>query len=418
MDTEIKKNLRIGKVRSGRWKYTATLLAVAVLAASWLIPTGSGANTENHFVTEPVRTGDLVVTVTATGQIEPRNQVEVGTEISGTIKTVTVDNNDIVKKGMVLAELDPSRTNTDIKQAEAALSLARSSLLKAKASTAEANLNYSRQKSAYDISEGAAISLNELDAAKAELQRARADENYALAQISQAKASLEEKRLDLEKHTITSPVNGVVLERDVDPGQTVAASMSTPTFFTLAEDLKNMELHVDLDEADVGQVREGQKATFTVDAFPDKSFDAEITKVRFSSQDTDNVVTYETICNVDNPDLLLRPGMTATAEIEVKRVSSVLLVPNAALRFTPPAVEKNSKGFSIGSLMPGPPRGGKDKNNGQKAGKGSSVWILRNGEPTRIQVGVKATDGIDTQIVSDKISDGDEVVLEMIEADK
>lgn len=325
----------------------------------WLRPS---QDAPYQFKTAEVSLGELVVTVTATGSLEPVNQVDVGTEVSGTVKTVAVDFNEQVAEGQVLAELDTEKLSAQMLQAEAALASAQANYLEAQARVLETGSSYKRLKKSWKISGGKVPSLHDLEAAEALVKYAQAGEAAAKAKIDQTQADLDAKKSDLAKAIIRSPISGIVLNRSVEPGQTVAASLQTPVLFTLAEDLGKMELHVNVDEADIGQVHEGQSAIFTVDAYPDRRFPARIIQTRYAPLTENNVVTYETLLTVDNSELLLRPGMTASAEIIVQTLKDALLVPNAALRFTPPdslgktaADDGKSKGF-INALMPGPRR--------------------------------------------------------------
>jgi HlyD family secretion protein len=235
--------------------------------------------------------------------------------------------------------------------------------------------------------------------------------------VAQAQAQLDSDRRTLEKAVIRAPIDGIVLERKVEPGQTVAASLQTPVLFTLAENLAQMELHVDVDEADVGRVVAGQEAEFTVDAYPERTFPATIEQVRFAPQTAEGVVTYETLLSVDNSELLLRPGMTATAEVLVEHLSDVLLVPNAALRFTPPkavGVSRSGGGGLVGMLLPRRPREEKRAVDTGKAGLGARVWVLRDGEPQAIQVKTGVTNGLVTQIVEGPLEPGTEVLIDAL----
>jgi HlyD family secretion protein len=398
-------------------------IIVATLVAGGVILLGTNSGRSVEFKTEQVQQGKLVVTVTATGQLEPVNQVEVGIEVSGTIETLPVDYNDAVKAGQVLAELDTDKFEAQVLESEASLESARAKLAEAQANDFEARNKLKRLKRARALTGGKMPSEDDLDAAEAEVKRAQAEEASAKAQIAQAEAKLKIDRTDLSKAVIRSPINGIVLDRAVEAGQTVAASLQTPVLFTLAEDLTDMELHVDVDEADVGQVKQGQKATFTVDAYPDRSFPALITQVRYAGQTESDVVTYETLLSVDNADLLLRPGMTATADVTVKTVENALLVPNAALRFTPPEPEEpktEGKGGLLGSLLPRPPR--RSSNSKAQASSGNNkqehVWTLRDGRPVSIPVKVGATNGVLTEVLEGDIDAGQQVILEMITSSK
>jgi HlyD family secretion protein len=318
-----------------RWTFFIALVVVAGGAYLQWKNNGKGAP-PLLYKTESVQQGNLIITVEATGNLEPTNQVDVGSELSGIVKTGEVDYNDHVTVGQVLARLDPTKLNTQIQQSQAALASAKAQVLSAQATVMETRNELKRLSDLYKINGNKAVSQHDLDTAQAALDRAQANEAQTKAAVSQAQASLDANRTDLGKLEIRSPINGVVLTRSIDPVQTVAASFQAPVLFTLAEDLTKMELHVDVDEADVGTVKEGQEATFTVDAYPDREFPARITRVNYGSETTENVVTYETVLDVDNTDLTLRPGMTGTARITVQKIENALLVSNAVLRFTPP----------------------------------------------------------------------------------
>jgi HlyD family secretion protein len=371
-----------------------------------------------QYRTEDARRGDLIVTVTATGNLEPTNQVDVGTELSGTIRSVDVDYNDRVKVGQVLARLDTLKLQAQNLQYKAALASAKAKVLQAQATVKEAASNLKRLRQVRELSGNRSPSQYEIDAAEAALDRAVADEASAKAAVSQAQAVLEANETDLQKAVIRSPINGVVLRRSVEPGQTVAASLQAPVLFTLAEDLTQMELHVDVDEADVGQVREGQGATFTVDAYPDRTFQAQITQVRYGSETTGGVVTYETVLKVENIDLSLRPGMTATADITVQKVEDVVLIPNAALRFTPPAPAERkpaSGGGLVNALLPHPRRREPQKRGGNTGSRNHQRgWILQAGQLVPVAVTTGATDGTLTEVTSGDVSPGMPLVVDTV----
>ena len=311
----------------------ALLLAMLAALLTW---NNRSAGNQVHYLTQEATHGSITVTVSATGTLQPTNQVDVGSEISGTIKTVEVNYNDRITQGQILARIDTARLESEFKQRAASLEAARAKVLQAMATVSESKIKLARLVHVQKESGGKVPSETEMDAALATRDRAIADESNASAAVALAEASLEAQRTDLAKSVIRSPINGIVLKRAAEPGQTVAASFQTPVLFTLAEDLTQMVLHVDVDEADVGKVHENQTATFTVDAYPDRTFPASITQVRFGSKTVAGVVTYETLLTVDNSDLLLRPGMTGTASIIIQKVDNALLVPNTALRFTPP----------------------------------------------------------------------------------
>ncbi|UCF89771.1 MAG: efflux RND transporter periplasmic adaptor subunit, partial [Desulfobacterales bacterium] len=386
-----------------------------------------------RFETVPIRKGRLKVTVSATGTLKPVNQVDVGTEVSGIISEVLVDFNDSVKKGQILARLDASKLQAQKLQSEASLEVAKAEHLKAQTDVKDAKSNLERLKKAYQLSNGKVPAKQDLDSAEAKYQVALAQVEVAKADIIRAKAVLEANISELAKATIYSPITGIVLNRSVEAGQTVAASLQAPVLFTLAENLTNMMLYVSVDEADVGQITEAQWAEFMVDAYPDKTFPAQITQVRFAPQTENGVVTYQCLLKVDNSDLLLRPGMTATADILVHDEQDVLLVPNAALRFTPsqpqdslsepkrPRAGRNEQSSILSKLFPRPGRGG---NRGSRSSadpvkpEAAKVWILQNGRSLPVSVQPGASDGINTRIISGDLKPGLQVIVGMIQEAK
>ncbi len=389
------------------WLGALTLLAIGAALAIWLPPRSATTTT---YLTTPLERGTLEVRVSATGTLQPTNQVDVGSELSGTVLAVLVDDNSRVTRGQELARLDVSRLDDQILTAEAALKSARAGVLQARATRDEARANLARLRRVHELSGGKVPSTAELDTAEANLARATASVAAAEAGVAQAEATLSTNRTNRGKASIRSPIDGVVLSRQVEPGQTVAASLQAPVLFTLAEDLAKMDLEVKVDEADVGQVREGQPAEFTVDAYPGRRYPAQIRRVAFGATTTDNVVSYATVLTLDNADLSLRPGMTATAEILVDRRESVWLVPNAALRFTPPRQASTTSTSLIGSLMPRPPRAPKQVREVSRDGDTRQLWILREGRPEAVEVRVGATNGRQTEVSGDTLAAGTAVI--------
>ena len=396
-----------------RWLIIALLAIVGgTSAVVWKNVEGSDSM---QYQTQKVQHGNLTVTVTATGNLEPTNQVDVGTEVSGTVETVEVDYNDHVKIGQVLARLDMSKLQAQVLKSKAALESAQAKVLETQATVNETRNELERLKRVWELSDNKVPSQHDMDAAYAALQRALAAETIAKAQVSEAQATLEANETDLSKAVIHSPINGIVLTRSVEPGQTVASSLQSPVLFTLAEDLTRMELHVDVDEADVGQVKEGQEATFAVDAHPNRTFPALIAQVRYGSQTVNGVVTYKTVLNVDNSDLSLRPGMTATADITVKKVENAIMLPNAALRFAPPIKEKEaeSSGGLLGKLMPRRRhRSSQEQRKDDTVDNKQRVWTLRDGQLIAIAIITGVTDGKMTEVVSGDIEPGMELVVD------
>jgi HlyD family secretion protein len=418
---QVSKTLGISDVKPRRrrwWIWALAALLVAIVLFSML----SGKPQPVKYVTELAKRGNLVVTVSATGTLEPLKKVDVGIEVSGTIKSVDVDYNATVKVGQVLARLDTTRLDAQAQQNEAALAAARAKVLQAQASVQEAEAQLGRLNHVRELSGGKLPSQNDLDTAKANLARYNADEASAKASVAQAQAALDVVRTDITKAIIKSPINGVVLKRAVEPGQTVAAQFQSPTLFTLAEDLTQMELQVDVDEADVGQVKEEQDATFTVDAYPDLTFPARITQVRYGSQTVEGVVTYKTVLKVDNSSLVLRPGMTATAVITVNQRDNVVLVPNAALRYAPSTkgVSGSTRGGGlVGMLLPRPPGMNASKiEEPDTKSKEQRVWAIRNGELAALSFTKGLSDGLHTEVASGPVESGMELVTDEVSASR
>jgi HlyD family secretion protein len=379
-----------------------------------------GKSKEIQYKTEQVRRGNLVVIVTATGTLQPTNKVDVGCELSGIIRRVAVDYNSKVKAGQVLAVLDTAKLEATIAQSRAALESAKAKAQQAKATVTETQAKMTQYQKVWDLSGGKVPSQTEMDAAKAALERAKADAANNAAAVSQAEAVLKANLTDLSKSVITSPINGIVLARSIEPGQTVAASFTAPVLFTLAEDLTKMDLHVNVDEADIGRVLEGQSATFSVAAYPSRTFDARISQARFGSSTTSGVVTYETVLKVENPDLSLRPGMTATADITVRKLENVILIPGAALRFSPPATQgkKTSTGL-VGALLPRPlkPDGPKRETTGDSKNT-KQVWVLKNGQLAPVSIIIGASNSGVTEVISGDIQPGALVVTDSVTGGK
>lgn len=397
-----------------RWLRLAGLLLLILV----LIVGGSMAMRSRRssaapsYLTEAVTRGTLRVTVTATGNLAPTNEVDVGSEVSGLVEKVLVDENDTVKTGQVLAILDTSKLQDSITKSEAALRSAEATLAQANATEKEAAANMSRLLEVQKLSGGKVPSKAEIESAEATLDKARASQLAAKAAVTQARATLSTDQTNLKKASIKSPIDGVVLTRSVEPGQTVAASFQVATLFTIAQDLREMECEVAVDEADVGKVRDGQPATFTVDAYPNRKFTATVKRVNYGSTTTNNVVSYTTTLTVRNEDLSLRPGMTATAQIATVTRENVILVPNAALRFTPGASGGSQSRGVMSSIMPGPPRRDGTTKKVETKGENQQVYVLRNGQPVRVPIVIGETNGRLTEVKSGDVREGMEVVTD------
>ena len=392
---------RVGRVVA--W----TALAIVIAAGAWYFLARSSAPTVTY-TSEPAAIGSLTVTVTATGTVEPTNNVELSSELSGTIGSVSADYNDRVTKGQPLAMLKTDQLQATVELTRATVEARQADVQQAEATVAE---KQAALKRADELLSKNFTSTETDELAKADNDRAAAGLAAAKANLDIASANLRIAQSNLDKACICSPIDGVVLSRNVEVGQTVASSLSAPVLFTLAEDLTSMELQVDVDEADVGEIAAGQSATFTVEAFGDRTFPAKISEVRLSPETIEGVVTYKAILSVDNRDLLLRPGMTATAEITIQSIEDALTVPNAALRFSPPVAEEGGSrgGGLLGLLMPR--RGSREAPSNPAGEKGKhTVWKLVNGSPVAVPVETGASDGNRAVILSGELAAGDQVI--------
>lgn len=388
--------------------------AVLVVAAGAYFLTRDGSAETGQYITEAAAIGNLMVTASASGTLQPTTSVDVGSELSGTLASVLVQENDTVKKGQLLAQLDTAKLKDAVTRSQAAVLAAEAKVAQAQATVAETKASLARMRQVAELSGGKVPAKTELEAADAAMQRAVANDASARADVAQARAALKTDETNLSKATIRSPVDGVVLTRKVEPGNTVVAAMSTPVLFVLAEDLTKMELQVKVDEADVANVKPGQPASFTVSAWPRRQFPATIQRVGIGATTTDNVVTYKTILQVINADLALRPGMTATASIVTAQRENVLLVPNAALRFTPPAAAETPKGSSlISGLMPRPPGTRTTrKQPAIAAGTKQQIWVVGKSGPQAVEVETGVSNGRFTEIRSGALQAGTGVITD------
>jgi HlyD family secretion protein len=416
-DRELARILGAESASNRRSKYVRWIAAALVLLAAitgFRLMASRSQNQLPLYETELVTRGTLRVAVSATGNLAPTNKIEIGCEQSGTIETVMVQENDRVTKGQVLARLDVSKLQDQITKSQAALSSYQAKLAQAETTSQLDQASLDRDKEVSRLSGGKVPSKTEMESAQATLDRAQADVLSARADLNQGRASLSSDQTNLAKASIRSPVNGVVLSRAAEPGQTVAAGLQVTTLFTVAEDLRQMDLKVDVDEADVGGVKEGQTATFTVDAYPGRKYSARVTRVAYGSTTKNNVVSYSTVLKVKNDDLSLRPGMTATAEIATVTRDNALLVPNAALRFTPatPAGAPPSGGL-LDSLLPHPPADKSSQSAATKSrGSSQQVWALVDGKPLAIPVTVGVTDGRFTEITGGDLKEGMQAITD------
>lgn len=406
----------------------ASVLVVAIAAAAgyaFLRPTAAP-----RYVTQPVAKGDLHVTVTADGTLNPVREVSIGSELSGIVSVVNVDVNSQVKKGDVLIELDTSKLQSTVNQEKASLASAKAQLSNANADLYDAQTKWKRYQELNKSSGGQLPSRTDMETQKAALLKAQAQVEVAKAGIESAQAALTTAQTDLSKAYIRSPVDGVVLARSVEPGYAVAASLQAVELLTVATDLRQLKLEVDIDEADVGSVKAGQKSTFTVASYPDRHFPAQFYKVAFgaatdsssslssssstSSASSSGVVTYTGYFTVENPTMELRPGMSATATIETASLKDVLMVPNSALRFTPSATHNTASMAMFG----GPPRDTKKVKESAvgQSQRQRSLYVLRNGQAQKITITTGLSNGTMTQVVSGELQAGDQVVTDQLKA--
>ena len=413
-------------------KWIFITIAVALIGAGvwYYLGRNKGGEQKADYQTEESKIGRISLIVTSAGNLAPTNQIIVGSELSGTAKEVLVDTNDQVKKGQTLAKLDTTKLDQQTDRSRAALLAAKARVSQAEATVAESKAALARQEELHELSGGKTPSRATMETSRATLSRATADLGSAQAAVTGAEADVRAFESDLAKTVIRSPVDGIVLARSIEVGQTVAASFTAPTLFTIAEDLKKMDLLVNVSEADIGRIEVGQTASFSVDAWANRSYTAKVKKVAFgavgtgstasatSAAATNTAVTYSTELEVTNEDLSLRPGMTATVDIAIVDKKDILVVPNSALRFDPVAAAAIGKPDAtkrtlVQSLSPG---GGRRWRGAPppKAGASDStpkVWTLKNGEPSEIKVTPGITDGRVTEITSGGLVAGTPLII-------
>ncbi len=354
--------------RPGRPLAIVAVLVVLALAVAWFWHRHQAADAQGGYRTEAVQRGDIRVAISSTGTLSAISTVTVGSQISGQVTDVLVDFNSHVKKGDVLARIDPSTYEAQLEQGNAQIASARAQLEQAQATLRNAQADYARKA---DLGKQDLVARSDVDLARATLDQARAQVNSAQASIRQQTASLKNTQVNIDRAVIRSPVDGVVLTRSIKPGQTVAASLQAPELFTIAEDLSKMQIELAVDESDIGQVEAGQAVSFSADAFPDRQFKGVVEQVRLAATTANNVVTYPVIVTVDNGDGTLLPGLTVNAEIEVSKRANVLKLGNAALRFKP------SEGSPLADLQPAGP-GQQSQSGNRGAGSANMAGDLQD----------------------------------------
>ncbi len=361
----------------------AIIAALVLLGLMSFVKNGS-----TKYTTKPISKATIIQSVEASGTIKPINTIAVGTQVSGTVQKIYVDYNSVVKKGDLLAELDPSLFQANVDQSNAKLRNAKASYQRVKATLNYKENNYKRYKHLFEKNY---VSRDDVELAESNYLQAKADLDAATAEVSAATASLENNLTNLRYSKISSPVDGTVISRAVDVGQTVAASFNTPTLFEVAKDLTQMQIETSVSEADIGKIKVGQKATYTLDGYQDKKFHGEVTQVRLASTTTNNVVTYTVIISVDNSEGFAIPGMTANVSIKVSEAKDVLCVENRAFKVSLDDTKKYEK---------------------------QGIWILTSSGPKRYDIVVGASDDNKSQIISDEIKEGDKVIMSVISPNK
>jgi len=426
-------------------KILVACLILALAATAYAYYDRTHKETPATVTTAKVSRGNVVETIGATGTLQAVTTVQVGTQVSGTVQQLYADFNSLVHKGEVLARLDPSLIQAQIAQGQASLARAQADLERLRVASENAHTQYNRAK---QLSEQNLIPQSDLDAAEVGARTADAQLRSQEAMVNQAKASLEQNQVDLAHTVIAAPIDGLVISRNVDVGQTVAASMQAPTLFVLAADLSKMQVLASMDESDVGRIRPHQAAKFRVDAYPNEEFTGTVTQVRLQPQTVQNVVTYNTVIDVANPDLKLKPGMTANLTVEVTRSDNVLRVPNSALRFRPTADVFQALGQPAPAAVTGAARGGNGGAGGRartqnaeadgqaaaelqdrkssattidalfapipKTESAGRAWTMVNGTLTAIPLKLGVSDGQQTEVVQGNLQEGQELVTAVV----
>lgn len=407
-------------------KFKKTLITIALLLAAggagfayWRMGNGP---TETPYLTVPVSKADIRQVVSSTGTLQAVTTVLVGSQVSGTIFKLNADYNTKVTKGQMVAQLDQAKFAARVEETRANVLAAQASAAKSKVAVEDAERSLKRAK---ELKQRELVSQSELDAAQTAYDSARSQLNVAQAQVGQAQASMNQANIDLGYTVIRSPVDGIVISRSIDVGQTVAASLSAPTLFTIANDLTKMEVHTNVDEADIGNISEGQDVSFTVDAYPQRRFRGKVYQVRNAPQVIQSVVTYNSVVRINNKELLLKPGMTANVQFLVSQKEDVLAIPNIALRFRPPEEKNEAQDLLRQEQGRAAPRVGQRRTSrgagtgaGAGAGEGRRVrqvkiYVMKGdkAEPVEVQVGI--TDGSKTEVVAGALNENDPVIIGM-----
>ncbi|TLS71550.1 efflux RND transporter periplasmic adaptor subunit [Aliarcobacter thereius] len=410
MNDSLLKDLNSYKGGKKSYKYWVLLILVIFIALMVYIFLPQNEDLKPRYNTQKAQIGDLKVIVSASGNLSPTNSVEIGIEVSGTIKEIFVDYNDEVTIGQVLAKIDTTKLEASVESSKASLAISKANLNESEVNLKNKKLIFDRTKKMFESSGGKFPSQNEYDDTLFAYEVALASVKASKAKVLQSESDLKNNLQNLDKASVKSSINGIVLNREVEVGQTLAATMSAPKLFTLAKDLSNMDLIVNIDEADVADIKDGLDVLFTVDAYANKEFKGKIKQVRLNPITTNGVVTYETVVSVTNDDLLLKPGMTANAKIVTKNLENQLLVPNSAFRFKP-IVQVDKKAPNLGSPSRFRPS---SKSESSKSNDGMmSLYILENNEPKEIKVKIISSNTQQTAVSSKSLKQDDEIITSM-----
>lgn len=415
MNTNLQDELNNYSNKSSNKKYyifALILLLSSGVAYYYFDKNSTNKKQQISYNTQKIKKGDIEVVVNTTGNLKPTNSVEIGIEVSGTIKEIYVDFNDEVTIGQVLAVLDTRKLQSQVDSSSASLIIARANQKESLVNVNNKKLNLDRTLKMYNQSNKKYPSKNEVDEVRFAYESSLASYESAQAKVLQAQSNLKTDQQNLEKAVVKSSINGIVLNREVEVGQTLAATMSAPKLFTLAKDLTNMDLIVSIDEADVADIKKDLDVTFNVDAHPNETFRGKIKQVRYNPVEVNGVITYETVVGVNNEKLLLRPGMTASAKIITKESKDNLLIPNTALRFKPLIQEPQAKQNSGMNNLVGaraPRKSGEPKNINKSEFK--EIWILENKEPKKVRVKILESDGKFTSVESRDLKIDDEIIV-------
>lgn len=381
-----------------KWKVTMVVIVLLMGLSAYYYFSLKEQTEDYHYVTTPISKGEFSMTVSATGYIEPVEKVDVGSEVSGTVEKIFVDYNDVVKKGQILAQLDKTKYQSALRKTLASLAAAQASLENMKAQLYQADATFTRNKMLKKSTKGRLPSQSDWDRDWAAYLTAKAQVASAEAKIVQEEQTLVSVQYDLTRTTIHSPIDGIILVRNIEPGQTMAASFQTPVLFKIAKDLTKMELQASIDEADIARVKKDQNATFSVDAYADKDFKAKIRLVRVNSEIVEGVVTYKAVMDVDNQGLLLKPGMSADVDITTNTLYDTFIVQKAALLYEP-VKARVKKMF------------GRGKETETRIDTIPHIWILKDDQPQKVHIQVAGTNGSLTAIVSKDLAEDGEVIL-------